>query len=86
MRRYWDAEAKKLESVPIPQYRSKTVSVPVFDKAMEKGIIDHACKACTTAFDAIEAAQKLGIPLKGELSGHSDLLPFAESGYSILTF
>ncbi len=63
-----------------------SMKLPVFDKAMEKGIIDHACKACSAAFNATDAAEKLGVPLKGELSGHSDLLPFTEQGYSILTF
>ncbi|MFW9918348.1 MAG: hypothetical protein ACFFED_02015 [Candidatus Thorarchaeota archaeon] len=63
-----------------------SMKLPVFDKAMEKGIIDHACKACTAAFNATEAAEKLGVPLKGELSGHSDLLGFAATDYSIITF
>ena len=63
-----------------------TVKLPVFDKAMKLGIIDHACKACTAAFSATEAAQKLGVVLKGELNGHSDLLKFADAGFSILSF
>jgi len=63
-----------------------TIKLPVFDKAMELGIIDHACKACSAAFSATEAAQKLGVALRGELSGHSDLLKFADAGFSILTF
>ena len=63
-----------------------TIKLPVFDKAMKNAIIDHACKACTAAFNATEAAEKLGVPVKGDLSGHSDLLVFAEKGYSILTF
>ena len=63
-----------------------TIKLPVFDKAMELGIINHACKACTSAFSATEAAEKLGVPLKGELNGHSDLLKFIEAGYSIFTF
>jgi hypothetical protein len=64
----------------------QSIKLPVFDKAMELKIIDHACKACSAAFSATEAAKKLGVPLKGELSGHSDLLPFAEEGYQIVTF
>ncbi|MFW9926040.1 MAG: cytoplasmic protein, partial [Candidatus Thorarchaeota archaeon] len=63
-----------------------TIKLPVFDKAMELDIIDHACKACTSAFSATEAAQKLGVPLKGELNGHSDLLKFVGAGYAIITF
>ncbi len=63
-----------------------SIKLPLFGNAMELGIIDHACKACTAAFSATEAAQKLGVPIKGELSGHSDLLKFVEDGYSIFTF
>ena len=63
-----------------------SIKLPVFDKAMELGFIDHACKACTAAFDATEAAENLGVPLKGELKGHSNLLKFVEAGYSTLTF
>lgn len=64
----------------------QSIKLPVFDKAMELKIIDHACKACSAAFSATEAAKELGVPLKGDLSGHSDLLPFAESGYEIISF
>ena len=63
-----------------------SVKLPVFDVAMKMGLIDHACKACTAAFSATEAAEKLGVPIKGELKGHSDLLKFAGDGYSIITF
>lgn len=63
-----------------------SIKLPVFDIAMQMGLIDHACKACTAAFSATEAAEKLGVPLKGELKGHSDLLQFVEKGYSIITF
>ncbi|TFF96588.1 hypothetical protein EU546_01080 [Candidatus Thorarchaeota archaeon] len=64
----------------------QSVKLPLFGTTMKLGIIDHACKACSAAFSATEAARKLGVPLKGELSGHSDLLPFAEEGYQIVTF
>ena len=63
-----------------------SIKLPLFGKAMELGIIDHACKACTAVFSATEAAEKLGVSIKGELSGHSDLLKFVEDGYSIFTF
>lgn len=63
-----------------------SIKLPVFDKAMELEIIDHACKACTASFNATEAAEKLGVTLKGELKGHSDLLKFTDTGFSIITF
>ena len=63
-----------------------SIKLPVFDKALESGFIDHACKACTANFSATEAAEKLGVPVKGELNGHSDLLKFTETGHTIITF
>ncbi|MFX0045622.1 MAG: cytoplasmic protein, partial [Candidatus Hermodarchaeota archaeon] len=57
-----------------------TVKLPVFHTAMELEVIDHACKACSSAFGGTEAAEKLGVPIKGELKGHSDLLRFSEAG------
>ena len=63
-----------------------SIKMPVFEEAMNLEIIDHACKACTAAFSATDAAKTLGVPLKGDLSGHSDLLPFAEDGYQIISF
>lgn len=63
-----------------------SIELPLFEKALKLGIIDHACKACTTSFSAIEAAEKLGVPRKGPLSGHTDLLEFVSAGYQIISF
>jgi len=63
-----------------------SIKLPLFGKAMELGIIDHACKTCTAEFSATKAAEKLGVPIKGELSGHSDMLKFLGNGYSLFTF
>ena len=63
-----------------------SINMPIFMKSVEKGIINHACKACTAAFDATESAVLLGVPVKGDLKGHSNLLEFSEKGYSIISF
>jgi hypothetical protein len=63
-----------------------SINLPIFKKSMEIGIINHACKACTTSFDATESAMKLGVPVKGDLNGHSNLLKFSNDGYSIISF
>ena len=63
-----------------------SIKLPIFSKSVEKGIIDHACKACTTTFSATESAKKLGVIVKGDLNGHSNLLEFSEKGYSIISF
>ncbi|TFG09840.1 hypothetical protein EU538_03710 [Candidatus Thorarchaeota archaeon] len=64
----------------------KSIKLPAFEKAMENGIIDHACRACTANFSATEAAEKLGVPLKGGLNGHTDLLEFSSKRFEIISF
>lgn len=49
------------------------------------GLINHACKACTVAFSATDAASVLGVSIKGDLKGHSDLVEFSKSGYEIIS-
>ena len=63
-----------------------SIRLPAFEKAMENGIIDHACRACTANFSATEAAEELGVSLRGGLAGHSDLLEFSMRGFDIVTF
>ncbi|MHA1813857.1 MAG: cytoplasmic protein [Candidatus Thorarchaeota archaeon] len=60
--------------------------LPLFDEALEHGIINHACRACSTTFSAIEAAERLGVSLDGPLHGHTNLLSFVEQGFSIIRF
>ena len=63
-----------------------SISLPIFAKSVEKGIIDHVCKACAVAFNATDSAIRLGLAVKGDLNGHSNLLEFSDKGYSIISF
>jgi hypothetical protein len=58
-----------------------SINLPIFTKSVENGIIDHACKACSTAFNATESAMKLGVSVKGDLMVYSNLLEFSEKVY-----
>ncbi|TFG15245.1 hypothetical protein EU537_01055 [Candidatus Thorarchaeota archaeon] len=63
-----------------------SIKLPIFFDALEAGLIDHACKACSAKVSASEAAEKLGVELRGELKGHSDLYKFVKLGFSIISF
>jgi len=64
----------------------ESIKVPIFFDALKQGLIGHACKACSAKFSAQKAAEELGVELKGELKGHSDLYEFAKRGFSIISF
>ncbi len=57
-----------------------------FDRALKAGLIDCACTACAGKMGGTEAAKQLGIPLKGEMSGHPAMAGYLDEGYSIITF
>lgn len=58
----------------------------LYAKAKSLGLFYGACKACATKLKALEAVEKEGIPLIGEMSGHPAMGEFTSRGYQVITF
>lgn len=58
----------------------------LYQKAKDLGLFTGACKACATKLKTIDAIEKEGIPLIGEMSGHPAMGEFMEKGYEVITF
>ena len=58
----------------------------LYQRAKELGLFAGACKACATKLGAVEAIEKEGIPLIGEMSGHPAMGGFMADGYEVITF
>ncbi len=58
----------------------------LFQKIKDKGLLDGACKACSTKMNVDSAIEKAGVPLIGDMSGHPSMAAYQEDGYSIVTF
>ena len=58
----------------------------LYTKARGQDLIYGACKACATKLKALEAIEKEGIPLIGEMSGHPAMGDFTAQGYQVITF
>lgn len=52
---------------------------------ISSGLIDCVCRACASKMGTLEDAEALGLPLKGEMSGHPSFSGYIEDGYTILT-
>ena len=57
-----------------------------YRQAKKLGLVAGACKACSTKMGTLEAAEREGIPLLGEMSGHPSMGRYLEEGYGIITF
>lgn len=57
----------------------------IYLKAKELNIFDSICKACSAKMGVLEYNETVGIPIKGELSGHPSIFPFVDEGYELIT-
>jgi hypothetical protein len=57
----------------------------MYTKAKQEGLIDAVCKACAMQAGAVEAAQKEGLTLADQASGHVSLARYVETGYQVVT-
>ncbi len=55
-------------------------------KAKEKQLLDGACRACSVKMKTDAAAEKQGLVLLDDMSGHPSMSRYMERGYEIITF
>lgn len=58
----------------------------LYQKAREQGLIDGACKACSSKLGVLDAVEKARIRLLDDMSGHPSMSSYMVRGYTILTF
>lgn len=58
----------------------------LYQRAKGLGLFTGACRACATKLEAIDAIEREGIPLIGEMSGHPAMGGFMDEGYQVITF
>ncbi|MBG0789478.1 MAG: DsrE family protein [Desulfovibrionaceae bacterium] len=59
---------------------------PLYAKAREAGLIDGACRACSSKMGVLEAVEASGLDLLDDMSGHPSMSSYIERGYTIITF
>jgi len=58
----------------------------LYRKAKASSLIVAVCRACSQKMGVIEAVEKEGLPLVGDMSGHPSMSGFIDKGYQIVTF
>lgn len=74
----FESEACKL----ISEYENKQYEK--FDQLKEKKLIAAVCKVCAKAMDALESAQRQGLPIDGTLHGHPPLEAWIKKGFQVM--
>ncbi len=58
----------------------------LWEKVLEQNLLEGVCKACSNKLGTLEDAQKQGLPLLGDMSGHPAMSGYMESNFEIITF
>ncbi len=56
-------------------------SNPLYQKALDKGLVAGVCRACAKQLGALADVEALGLPLLDDMSGHAGMRPFITEGY-----
>jgi len=59
---------------------------PLWSKVRDKNLIEGVCKACSNKMGTLKEAEKMGLPLLGDMSGHPSIAAYLEKGFNIITF
>lgn len=71
----------------VPELEDKSCPFhSLYVTAREKGLIDGACKACSTKLGVLDAVKEAGLPLLDDMSGHPSISGYIAKGYDVLTF
>ncbi len=55
-------------------------------KVKDKGLVEGACRACSNKMAMLKDAEKAGLRLLDDMSGHPGLSGYMENGFEIITF
>lgn len=58
----------------------------LWTKALDKGLLEGVCKACSAKLGTIKAVEELGLPLLDDMSGHPSMSVYSYKGFKIVTF
>jgi hypothetical protein len=77
----FEGEATKL--IPL-MADAKHFLHPLYGKVKEKGLIDAVCKACSVKMGVLEAVEKEGLPVAGDMSGHPAMSRYISAGQGVI--
>ncbi len=58
----------------------------LYHKALEKGLIAGACKACAAKLEVKQAIEQTKLPLLDDMNGHPGMARYLTSGFEIISF
>ena len=77
------------EATKVPQIYLDDQDAPfskLWKQILAEGYIKAVCTACSNKMKSTKAVESFGLPLIGDMSGHSPLLRWIDQDFEIITF
>jgi len=58
----------------------------LWKKSLDQDLIEGVCKACSNKLGTLKDAQKQGLKLLGDMSGHPAMMEYRNNDFEIITF
>jgi hypothetical protein len=58
----------------------------LWEKSLDQDLIEGVCKACSNKLGTLKDAQKQGLNLLGNMSGHPAMMEYRNNNFEIITF
>lgn len=58
----------------------------LYQRSLEKGLVEGICKACSQKFGTYELAMQKGLKSLEDMANHAGMARFLKEGYEIITF
>ena len=58
----------------------------LWKKVKQHGLVEGACKACSQKLGTAAEAEKQGLALLGDMTGHPGMAAYQQAGFQIITF
>lgn len=58
----------------------------LYRKALEKGLVAGACRACSAKLGVKQAVEQTGLPLMDDMTGHPGMARYLDAGFEIISF
>ena len=58
----------------------------MYKKVKDAGLFDCVCKACAAKMKTLEAAEKMNLPICGDMKGHPSMSKYLDEGYQVISF
>lgn len=78
-------EGESVKLIP-DLYNDESPLYYLYNRTLEKGLIEGVCKACSQKFGTYEVALSKGLKILDDMANHAGMARFLREGYQVITF